>query len=511
MSECIPEKLPKDLFADQRVAIIGGGVAGIAAAVRLAEWHVPVTLVETRTKLGGRATSFLDPKTKDPLDNCQHVLMGCCTNLIDLYKRLGVYDKIEWHDQLYFANSKKTELDGELSVDVMKADPLPAPLHLARAMLGFNGLTMREKIAIASAMSAIIRTSFDKRNELDSLSFLDWLKQHKQPDSAIKKYWEVVIVSACNESLDRCSTRYAMQVLQEGFLHHRDAWRMGLSVVPLLDLYDPAEALLRRAGGTLDLSMGVQSLDYTMSTGLIESITLSKSEKQLAADAFVSTVPFDRLDKLTSEQCKDADSRLVHLDKFTVSPIIGIHVYLRSIDGKAVMKLPHLILNDSPIQWIFNKGMNDDSTQHLHCVISAAYELVDASVNEMRTLVESEIRRVFSISDQVEIVHIRPVKEKRATFSVYAGLDQYRPTTSPNEQQIQNLFVAGDWVDTGWPATMEGAARSGYNAALDAIHFLLSRSKHAEASRILVTMPDTFLCSDLPSSPLYRSISKLPG
>ncbi|QQE11571.1 FAD-dependent oxidoreductase [Planctomycetota bacterium] len=496
--------IPSDLFANQRVAIIGGGVAGIAAAVRLSEYHVPVTLIETRTKLGGRATSFIDPTTKDPLDNCQHVLMGCCTNLIDLYKRLGVFDRIEWHQKLYFANTQSKKKP----YDVMKADPLPAPLHLTRAMLGFKTLTLNEKYAIARAMSAIIRTSFNNRNKLDSLSFLDWLKQHKQPESAIKKYWEVVIVSACNESLDRCSSRYALQVLQEGFLHNKNAWTMGLSTVPLLDLYDPAESLIERAGGTLDLSQGVQSLDFNEQSQLIDSLTLTKSNHSFAADAFISTVPFDRLDKLASDQLKETDSRMQNLDKFTVSPIIGIHVYVQTY-GKQVMDLPHMILTDSPIQWIFNKG-NEKGYQHLHCVISAAYELVDMPAKKLNEITESELRRVLPQMNGTTIDHMRPVKEKRATFSVYAGLDKYRPSTMPNPDQTQNLFLAGDWVDTGWPATMEGATRSGYNAAHAAVKYMLDVSNHSEARKVEAQLPNSFQVPDLPTSSLYKFASHLP-
>ena len=498
------------VFADFPVTIVGGGVAGIAAAVRLAEYHVPVTLVETRIKLGGRATSFVDPKTGDVLDNCQHVLMGCCTNLIDLYKRLGVYEHVTWHPEIYFDN-------GTASPDVMRSGMLPAPLHLSVAFMRFKSLRLRDKFAIARASSAMIRTSFAKRNSMDHVSFLDWLRRHGQHESVIKKYWEPVIVSACNEELGRCSARYALQVFQEGFLHHKDAWLMGTSEVPLLNLYDPAEAYIKKAGGQLRLSSPIDSFTYDANEKKMKAVGFSRSDQPLQSAAMISAIPFDRLAKLSTEQMVADDTRLQKLDRFSVSPIIGVHVYAHLPSNESVTDLPHLVLTDSPIQWVFNKGMVEEDGKrmcHLHCVISAANHTVDMSPADLAKLAEDELRRHIPGANEATFCHTRAVKEKRATFSVTTGLDDARPDASPLAGQgIANLFLAGDWTDVGWPATMEGAARSGYKAAHGVLAYLLEQLPMSKRNDMAGKIPlrEDFLVPDLPSSFLYSMLSKLPG
>lgn len=450
-----------DAALTSSIVVIGGGLAGIAAAVCLAERGRRVTLVETRQRLGGRATSFSDPTTGDLLDNCQHVLLGCCTSLIDLYRRLGVLDLIEWHRRLYFR-------DAAGHLDVLEADDLPAPLHMTRALMGFRGLSLRDKLAISRGMWAMMRVGRAGRRALGDVSFTDWMVQHGQPRSAIDRFWAVIIISACNEQPDRVAARYALQVFQDGFLNHEASYVMGLSAAPLVKLYDPASALIERAGGRVMLSSGAERLE--MEGGRVRTLQLTDGTV-LQADAFVSAVPFDRLAKLLPLEAAGRDERLRGLMQLTVSPIIGIHLFF----DRPVMTLPHLILMDSPLQWIFNKsgaGVETSSTrdtrhptsasQHLHGVISAAHDLVDQPAEVIAALAEAEMRKALNIPAAARVTHQRVVKEKRATFSVSPGSDCWRAKPTG---EIANLVLAGDWTDTGWPATMEGAVRSGYTAA----------------------------------------------
>lgn len=485
----------------QPVIIIGGGLAGIAAAVRLAEHDVPVTMVETRKRLGGRATSFVDPTTGQLLDNCQHVVMRCCTSLLDLYDRLGVGDTIEWHRELYFASRR----GDDLRIDTFRSDDLPAPMHLTRSLLMMRMLTWPEKLAISRAMFAIMRTD---RQTLDDTSFADWLEAQRQPTGAIKKYWELVVVSACNESLDRVSAKYALQVFQEGFLHHVDAYEMGLASVPLVELYDPAERLLAKADGRLHLGSGADR--FVFEDGRITMLRLSDGQ-ELRGDVFVSAVPFDRVLKLVTDEMVEIDARLQPLDRIEVSPIIGIHLTVRKPGGGMAMELPHLILTDSPIQWVFNKGVGDSlqpetgspshdresesvaDGQHLHCVISAAHELVGETNDDLVDLALREVRRLVPGATDAELIHGRAVKEKRATFSVAPSVDRLRPGSIGD---IQNLVLAGDWTDTGWPATMEGAVRSGYRAA------------EAVLDRLGIAADAPLTIPDLESGGLYRFIAR---
>lgn len=445
---------------DERVVVVGGGLAGIAAAVRLAEHGVPVTLVETRKRLGGRATSFTDPSTGETLDNCQHVVMRCCTNLLDLYERLGVGDRIAWHRTFYFT-------DHAGRIDRLEGDDLPAPLHLLRPLLGFKTLSRGEKWAILQGMLAVMQTSRRARERLVDESFAHWLRSHRQPEGAIRKFWSVVITSACNETPDRVAASHALQVFQEGFLYDSTGYEMGLSAAPLVELYDPAEQHIARAGGEVMLGSSAEAFELAG-----DRVTLLKlaDRQELAGQAFISTVPFDRLAKLVTPEMARADARLRSLDRLEVSPIIGIHLFFRSPDGKPLVTLPHLALMESPLQWLFNKGVQrgDDgqATQHLHGVISAAREWVDHPAERITAMAVDAVRRALPEVGAAEVVHARVVKEKRATFSAQPGTEAYRPTTAG---PIGNFFLAGDWVATGWPATMEGAVRSGYRAAAAAL------------------------------------------
>jgi len=462
---------------DQNTIVIGGGLAGIAAAVKLAQAGVRVTLVETRKRLGGRATSFVDPATGQVLDNCQHVLLRCCTNLIDLYKRLGVADKITWHKTLYFMDAKGT-------MDMLEPDDLPAPLHLTGAFLKFKQLSWLEKFAISKAMASLMRLGAQGRKAWHNRSFADWLRHHNQPPGAVRKYWENIAVSALNEHIDRMAADYAIQVFQEGFCASEDASAMGLPNVPLVQLYDAAQKVIEDAGGKVVLGGGAEALNYDGKR--ITSLQLSGA-RWLEADHFISAVPFDRLAKLCDPRTVAADKRLQGLNHIRVSPIIGIHVWFKD----EVMDLPHLVLTESPLHWIFNKGIDArQGGQHLHGVISAAHDLIDAPAAEIEALVIREIQKAIPKAQPSGVRYAKAIKEKRATFAITPGIDALRPTATGD---IENLILAGDWCQSGWPATMEGATRSGYIAA----GCLLNEK----------TNPESALVANMPNSPLYDVIS----
>ncbi len=450
---------------------MGGGLAGIAAAVRLAERGVRVTLLETRKRLGGRATSHIDPRTGEKIDNCQHVLLGCCTNLIDLYRRMGVDDRIAWHRRLHFADKQGHR-------DVLEGDDLPAPLHTAESLWRFGCLSFTEKLAISRAMPAIIRLGRSGRDALDERTFADWLVEHRQPPGAVEKFWAVITISALNETPDRASAAYALQVFQEGFLAHRDAYVMGVSAVPLVDLYDPAERVVEAAGGEVRFGAAARELQHDGRR--ITGVQLASGET-IAADRYVSAMPFDRLDRVIDDELRPADPRLRSLREFDVSPIIGIHLWY----DRPVLRLPHLIFVDSPLQWVFNHG-GEAGGQHLHGVISAAREWEDRPSDEIVEIARRELDRYLPATRSAELLRGRAIKEKRATFSVRPGLDRIRPGPTG---AVENLLLAGDWCATGWPATMEGAVRSGYAAAG-------------------AMLGEDLRASDLPRCELYRLIAR---
>ena len=468
---------------NNRAVVIGGGLAGIAAAVRLVEHRWQVCLIETRKRLGGRATSFTDPKTGQTLDNCQHVLMGCCTNLIDLYRRTGVDGKIEWSNKLYFTAPHVSEPSKPWVIEVLEANDLPAPMHMTESLMAFRTLTMAEKVAIARGLVAIARLGRHGSEELRNLDFLSWLKQGGQPEGAIKKFWSIITVSALNELPQLSAANYAMQVFQEGFLANAEACLMGVANVPLLNLYGPADRLIADSGGQLLLGAGAQRLVFE--NGRITAVELA-DRTRIVGDVFVSAVPFDRLACLSDTDLCKADIRLRSLDRFKTSPIIGIHLWF----DRPVMRTPHLILTASSLQWLFNKG-NDPAIGgfYLHGVISAAHDVIDIPARQIIEMVVAEVHKALPDARAAKLLHSKAIKEKRATFSVRPGVDRLRPDT---RGAIHNLYLAGDWCRTGWPATMEGAVRSGYLAAAAVL-----QDAHQSAEGLV---------PDLPRSRLYRAV-----
>jgi len=353
------------------------------------------------------------------------------------------------------------------------------------------------------------------RERYHDISFAHWLELQDQPAGAIEKYWALVAISAINETPERMAADAAIQVFQEGFLCHEDAYIMGLPGVPLVELYDAAERVIAEAGGQVMLSTSAERLVFE--AGRVVGLRVD-NDSRLEADAYVCAVPFDRLAKLATPEMVSADARLQNLDKFQVSPIIGIHLWLDNA-GLPVTDLPHLALMDSPVQWLFNKGMEQlkelGSSQrplhHLHAVISAAHDLVDQPTERISAMAFDEIRKALSPGARLaKLAHSKVVKEKRATFSAAPGVDAFRPSASG---AIANLILAGDWCRSGWPATMEGATRSGYRAAAAALRALSvtpsaapPASGHAAAARS-VDGDDALLTPDLPASMLYRMIS----
>ena len=431
--------------------VVGGGLAGLAAGLRLAESGRIVEVIETRPRLGGRATSFEDPRSGRVLDNCQHVVLGCCTNLLDFYERVGVLDEIEWHREFFWANPPH-------SPDRLAMAGLPAPLHLAAGFLRQRRLGLAEKLRIAQALRIMMARGRRWRVREGDRTFLDVLSELGQTAREVEQFWSPVIVSACNLEVDEVAASHALQVIQEGFLAHRFAAAMGLARGSLLSLYDPARRRIEEAGGTIRTGVSAKALafDGRRVTGVVTD------EGVVEAAAVVSAVPPDRLAKLCSSTLRAADRRLARLEQIEFSPILGVHLFFDS----EFTELPHLVLPGRPTQWLFMKGVDATGRFHVHAVISAAQGWMALDEAAIAARVLEDLRWAFPSVRVPDPVEVRSVKEKRATFAAVPGFDRLRPTARAGAAGgIDNLFLAGDWCATGWPATMEGAVRSGYAAA----------------------------------------------
>lgn len=426
--------------------IVGGGIAGIACALRLAEQGIAVTLLETRKKLGGRATSFQDVRSGRWLDNCQHVVLGCCTNYLDLLARLGAADKITWHREQYWI-----EEGGRVSI--VKRGVLPAPAHFTGSMLGASFLSLGEKLQIARACSKIMRID---RAGYDTQTFGAFLASCGQSDRVIRRFWAPVVISACNMEVGKVSACAALHVFQEGFLAAQSAADIGIPSVPLLDLYDRAEELITQKGGIIHHGAGVEALDERSAT--------TTDGRRFEADVVVCAVPVERVNRIVAPEIQARDPRFAKLDTFTHSPILGVHL---TFDRPVLGDLPHAVLVDRPTQWLFRK--NAEGT-YLHAVISAADDggWMPLTEEQVGARVYEDIRACLPAAqgpNPPALVSVRAVKEKLATFAPVPGLNAARPKAAG----ASSIILAGDYTDTGWPATMEGAARSGYAAAAAAL------------------------------------------
>jgi squalene-associated FAD-dependent desaturase len=451
------------------VAIVGGGLAGLAAACALSEGGFCVTLFERRPYLGGRASSYEHPGTGEVVDNCQHVLFGLCTNLIAFYRQIGIEDKIRWFDSMTFV-----EAGGRRSV--LKPSFLPAPFHVAPSFLGLKFLNAWDKIVLSRALAALI-ASQPKDN---GASFQEWLQRQHQTHNSIERFWKPILVSALSEDLDRIAVPYAAQVVRES-MKSSEARAMGIPSVPLSELYDSAKDYITNHGGTVRLRNSVQSF-LPIEKGA--RLRLQDSEEEF--DYAVLAVPFDSLAKLLPNSADSRDLR-EKLSHFETSPITGVHLWF----DRQITDLPHAVLLDRTIQWMFHKSMllakssapslkagengvpkiqdrpnkdcpNEDRPSYVELVISASKSLVEKSRQEIIDLALSELREFFPAAREAKLIKATVIKEVNATFSPMPGIDRCRPAA---QSPWPHIFLAGDWTATGWPATMEGAVRSGYMAA----------------------------------------------
>ena len=434
------------------VAIAGGGLAGLAAACALADSGFRVTLFERRPYLGGRASSYEHPGTGEVVDNCQHVLFRVCTNLVEFYRRIGVENKIRWFDEMTFI-----EPGGRTSV--MHASPLPAPLHTAPSFLRFPFLSAKDKLVISRAIAKLTLSSQPDT----SRSFLDWCQQHGQTQNSIERFWKPILVSALSEDLDLISISAAAQVVRES-MKSPAARHMGVPSIPLTDLYNRAGDYIRARGGEIRFRTSLEAF-FPQSTQVQVRVTDQNAAEQ-SFDYLILALPFDALERVLP-QSPDAAPLREQISHFESSPITGIHLWF----DRKITDLDHAVLLDRTIQWMFHKsrllttrgGANPESSgSYIELVVSASKSLIEKSRAEIVELALREVREFFPEARAANLVKSTVIKEVHATYSPRPGIDAYRPQQSTPWPRV---FLAGDWTASGWPATMEGAVRSGYLAA----------------------------------------------
>jgi len=436
------------------VAIIGGGLAGLAAAVALADRGWQIELWEARRRLGGRAGSFRDPHSGELVDHCQHVAMGCCTAMLDLLRRTGLADLLRRDRTLHFFAS-----DGR-RYDVAGARWLPPPLHLAPSLLRLGYLTFSERWGIARSLLRL-RKLRDAESP-DSRTVAAWLDQQSQSPAAIEGFWRVVLVSALGESLERVSLAAARKVFVDGFMSTRDAYEILVPRVPLDELYGQRliEWLVARGAR---VHLGERVRQVVGDAGQATHLELADG-RHVRFEVVILAVPWRQVAPLVDDRLKQQWPGLANLERIESSPITAVHLTY----DRPITDLPHAVLIGRLSQWLFARpaasprDVSIPRDYDYQVVISASGELRERSAQSIAAQVQAELADVFPEAATATLVKSRVVTQREAVFSVQPGAEQYRPD---QQTPIANLMLAGDWTNTLWPSTMESAVRSGYLAA----------------------------------------------
>jgi squalene-associated FAD-dependent desaturase len=459
-----------------RVAIIGGGLAGLASAVALAERDCSIELFESRRKLGGRAGSFTDSASGESIDHCQHVAMGCCTNFLDFCRRTGIDDLLQRHQTLHFFGP-----DGRRS-DFRPSGWLPAPLHLAGPLFSLKFLSLTDKISIARAMLRLVR--MQQCAAADAPTVMTWLRQQGQNETVIQRFWQVVLVSALGESLDRASMLAARKVFLDGFLRHRTSSHALVPKVSLAELYDDRVATwLRSQGVQIHLQSSIEAL--LGNAGQIRGIQVASGQCEF--DFVILAIPWRRVAALMPEPVRIAVDPIGQFAAIAGAPITAVHLWF----DRPITDLPHATLVGRLSQWVFphTKKSNNDGEHYYQIVISASHNLAGRSRDAIVEEVSAELTAAFPDASRARLLRAQIVTQHDAVFSCSPAVEAIRPS---QKTSVRNLFLAGDWTATGWPATMEGAVRSGYLAA--------------EALLAQLGRPERILAADLPQSWVIRGL-----
>ncbi len=451
------------------VGIIGGGLAGMAAAAALAVRGCRVELFERRKHLGGRAGSFHDPEWDAWIDHCPHVSLGCCTNLADFCRRLGFGGAFARHRALNFIGPDARRHR------FAPSRWLPAPLHLAPALWRLRFLSVDDRINIGRVVVRLARPL--PANEREQV-MATWLRWQGQSDRAIERFWKPVLVSALSESLDRIAVPVGRKVFTDGMMASRGAHVMHLPTEPLYELF-------HRRGGDWLAARGVAlrlavPADHVFTAGERSGGIVLDTGSRRAFDFVVLAVPWHKVRGLLRAALLARLPEMAPMARFESAPITAVHLTF----DRPITPLPHAVLPGRLSQWLFAGGAEEGRRRYA-VVISASHELVGTDPDALAERVRAELAGAFPAASRARLLHARAVTHPAAVFAPLPATEPYRPAQMSG---VEGLFFAGDWTATGWPATMESAVRSGYLAAEGVLRAL--------------GRPEPILAADLPRARL---------
>lgn len=468
MSHISPESPNSADNSVNSVAVVGGGLAGMAAAMAAAERGFQVELFERSKTLGGRADSFIDPKVGEPVDFCQHVAMGCCSAFIDFCRRAGIDDCFRRTSTLHFIGPD------DRRCDFTPSRWLPCPLHLLPGLAKLKYLSPGERWKIVRTLRKLVgwgerskphQMDEQKRVGLAALdppyndqTIGDWLRLHGQSQRAIDRFWSPVLLGALAETVDHASLAAARKVFRDGFLASRDAGDLLLPRRPLVEIFNDrlGEKLLER-GVKLNFNTTVRRIE---GDGHLARAVVLDSGERIPFDRFVVAVPWQKVRSLLDDDLLAGIPSLANVDKIPAAAITAVHLWF----DRSAVPLRHAVLVDRLSQWVFTERHSGEFTgQHCQIVISASHRATKGSGvfiarEELLNHVLGELRAVWPAVGDAKLLHSRVITNPAAVFSCVPGLNEYRPA---QKTPIPNLSLAGDWTATGCPGTMESAIRSG--------------------------------------------------
>jgi squalene-associated FAD-dependent desaturase len=437
------------MMQNKKVIIIGAGIAGISAAVELATKNIKPILLESRKFPGGRAYSHLDSKTNDVIDNGQHLLMGAYTNYLNLLKKLNTYDKLSFSEGIkipfYRQNQRLANFDTTL---------FPGKVGMLLGLFGFNLLSITEKLlAIKFILSLFIR-----RQSFQNMTVKNLLIYFKQNDNSISNFWEPLCLATMNATIDNCSAEIFKTIIQKAFFSKSEFSRIIFPKAGLSELLGNWESYIIDLGGEIHYNTRVDEFILENS----KLIGVKSLDKDFYGDYIVSAIPPNKLKTVVDKS--NLFGNFEYLEKFSFSPIISVYLWF----DKEILESKINACLGTHIQWIFNKRLiaennfNDNNSGHYALTISGADSLIDKSKDEIINICIKEINSLFPTSKSSKLLHSVVIKEKYATIKITPEIQKIRPVS---ETDIPNLFLAGDWTNTGLPATLESAAFSGKIAA----------------------------------------------
>lgn len=444
------------------IAVVGGGLAGVAAALVCADAGARVSLFEARACLGGATWST--EKRGLRVDNGQHVFMRCCTAYRGLLARLGVEGLVSLQPRLRVPVAAPGR-----PLAWIRRHPLPAPAHLAPSLLGFPHLPLAARLRAAQVARAFAVLDPDDP-QLDGVSLGSWLADRGVRDAASLAFWDLLIRPTLNVPAAEASLALAARVLRTGFLDRADAADIGIAAVPFSELHDEAaRRALRAAGAAVTLHAAVRGVAVGHQGGVMVQV----GGESVHADAVVLAAPPDSAARLAPPE---AGLDAAALARLGASPIVNLHVWF----DRRITDLPFVAGWDTPLQWVFDRtrAAGAERGQVLTVSLSAAQDWIGKSRAELRAVFVPAFRALFPAAREAQVLDFFSLSEPAATFRQVAGTRRLRPAVATRHPAV---YLAGAWTDTGWPATMEGAVRSG-TAAAEAALRALARAPHAEAA-----------------------------